>query len=154
MKLSPLSLLLLSLLSPLATSAAEQRDTRQNETPICRIGGRMNRRFILPGVTLFSGGSGQRRQQRQQQLATSAAEQRDTRQNETPIHAPANPAAIAKIPANFNPRLSASSRAISGSLPIRETLSDASSDSGGELLADRQRSRYCPAAGRQSGIKT
>jgi len=50
MKLSPLSLMLLSLLSPLATSAAEQRDTRQNETP---------------------------------------------------IHAPANPAAIAKIPANF-----------------------------------------------------
>ena len=34
-------------------------------------------------------------------LGVSAAEQRDTRQNETPIHAPANPAAIAKIPASF-----------------------------------------------------
>lgn len=34
-------------------------------------------------------------------VGVSAAEQRDIRQNETPIHAPANPAAIAKIPASF-----------------------------------------------------
>ena len=34
-------------------------------------------------------------------VGVSAAEQRDIRQNETPIHAPANPAAITKIPASF-----------------------------------------------------